>query len=288
MAKGNAKFHAWLTTDTKGAAIGAAANLAEIVKMAPIPFMDGLEFAAANLSARGIRAVATGEEATMATLHGKALAVADMARGELETMKSQMSGPDVPAAFGAMQIVQYHMAQNALDQVKPKLDGNRLSVSLDIKMGDPMFMVAIVGVLSAVAIPAFMKYIKKSKTSEARQFVKKLYDGGRKLSLEQGGQLPPSAGPTPPLGSCCAGAAEGKCMPNPALWENPTWTALQFSVDDPHYYSYEWQTDGKEFKVRAYGDLDCDGIYSTFEIYGATGPNGPEPMPPIFREMELE
>ena len=36
-----------------------------------------------------------------------------------------------------------------------------------------MIVVAIIGILAAVAIPAFMKYIRKSKTTEARQMVKK-------------------------------------------------------------------------------------------------------------------
>jgi hypothetical protein len=43
---------------------------------------------------------------------------------------------------------------------------------------------------------------------------------------------------------------------------------LQFSVDDPHYYSYAYKVDGKKFTVSAYGDLDCDGEYSTFEMSG--------------------
>ena len=42
-----------------------------------------------------------------------------------------------------------------------------------------MIVVAIIGILAAVAIPAFSKYIRKSKTSEASQFVKKVYDGAR-------------------------------------------------------------------------------------------------------------
>ena len=47
-----------------------------------------------------------------------------------------------------------------------------------------MIVVAIIGILAAVAIPAFMKYIAKSKTSEARQFVKKIYDGARTYYME--------------------------------------------------------------------------------------------------------
>ena len=48
-----------------------------------------------------------------------------------------------------------------------------------------MIVVAIIGILAAVAIPAFMKYIRKSKTTEARQFVKKIYDGARAYYLDQ-------------------------------------------------------------------------------------------------------
>ena len=45
-------------------------------------------------------------------------------------------------------------------------------------------MVAIIGVLAAVAIPAFTKYIAKSKTSEAKTFIKRIYDGARAYYME--------------------------------------------------------------------------------------------------------
>ncbi len=47
-----------------------------------------------------------------------------------------------------------------------------------------MIVVAIIGVLAAVAIPAFTKYIAKSKTSEAKTFIKRIYDGARAYYLE--------------------------------------------------------------------------------------------------------
>ena len=47
-----------------------------------------------------------------------------------------------------------------------------------------MIVVAIIGILAAVAIPAFMKYIKKSKTTEAGEHVKKIADGARAYFLE--------------------------------------------------------------------------------------------------------
>ncbi|MCB0309234.1 MAG: prepilin-type N-terminal cleavage/methylation domain-containing protein, partial [Bdellovibrionales bacterium] len=40
-----------------------------------------------------------------------------------------------------------------------------------------MMVVAIIGILAAVSIPAFLKYIKKSRTSEARLNIRKIYDG---------------------------------------------------------------------------------------------------------------
>ncbi len=47
-----------------------------------------------------------------------------------------------------------------------------------------MIVVAIIGILAAVAIPAFTKYIAKSKTSEAKTFIKRIYDGARAYYLE--------------------------------------------------------------------------------------------------------
>src|SRR3954470_16609698 len=40
-----------------------------------------------------------------------------------------------------------------------------------------MIVVAIIGILAAVAIPAFMKYIKRTKTVEATMNLRKMYDG---------------------------------------------------------------------------------------------------------------
>src|SRR2546425_4627398 len=39
-----------------------------------------------------------------------------------------------------------------------------------------MIVVAIIGILAAVAIPAFMKYIRRAKTVEATMNVRKLFD----------------------------------------------------------------------------------------------------------------
>ena len=172
-----------------------------------------------------------------------------------------------------------------------------------------MIVVAIIGILAAVAIPAFMKYIKKSKTTEARQFVKKISDGARAYYMDQNTaqgsitpipkQFPESVAQEEPNGGCCAAGGVDKCAPDATLWTDPSWVAVQFSVDDPHYYAFNYvrgipagapgASDG--FTARARGDLDCDGEFSTFEMYGVFDialSDGPTSSGALYRENELE
>ncbi len=55
-------------------------------------------------------------------------------------------------------------------------------------------------------------------------------------------------------------------------WDTPTWQALAFAIDDPHWYSYQYDSSGvgsnAMFTARAVGDLDGDGVLSTFERSG--------------------
>jgi hypothetical protein len=117
---------------------------------------------------------------------------------------------------------------------------------------------------------------KRAKATEAKQFLKKMSDAVRTFHAfpeplpSQSGpvarRFPEDAGPTPPLGTCCDDG--GKCAVKDSHWEHPTWQALDFAMVDPHYYSYELKVDGDSYTVVAYGDLDCDGTYSEFSLYG--------------------
>ncbi len=184
-----------------------------------------------------------------------------------------------------------------------------------------MIVVAIIGILAAVAIPAFMKYIKKSKTSEAREFVKKIYDGARTYYMDpnagdvtQFQPLPPqfptvdgllaTATPTNWItGNPCCAAGDltlEKCAPNQTPWAAAVWVALQFSVDDPSYYAYRYDpsaqsggaTDGtNQFTAFAQGNLDCDTEYSTFSMFGVINSqyaDGPAGTALLRRQNELE
>lgn len=143
-----------------------------------------------------------------------------------------------------------------------------------------MIVVAIIGVLAAVAIPAFMKYIKKAKTSEASQMLEKIASGARSYYLEEGGaansftpvppQFPATVAVTPAV-TCC-NVPSRRCVPTSADWDQPTWIALKFAMEDPHYFRYEFESSGTsntaKFTARAFADLDCDGTFSTFSMRG--------------------
>ena len=133
-----------------------------------------------------------------------------------------------------------------------------------------MIVVAIIGILAAVAIPAFMKYIKKSKTTEAKEHLKKMADSAKTYYMEGNGTFPNAAGPSPAQTEPCADG--GKAEPETAFWADSDWKVLDFAMDDPHYFSYEFASDNTPgaatFTATAYGDLDCDTTYSTFQLIG--------------------
>src|SRR5579871_1058453 len=96
-----------------------------------------------------------------------------------------------------------------------------------------MIVVAIIGILAAVAIPAFMKYIRRSKTVEATMNVRKLFDSSVTYYEAEhaavGGGLvartfPSSNAWTPGQGTCCTKTG-GKCDPSvyAASWAVTNW-----------------------------------------------------------------
>jgi type IV pilus assembly protein PilA len=163
-----------------------------------------------------------------------------------------------------------------------------------------MIVVAIVGILAATAMPSFLHYIAKSRSTEARMHVEKIYNAARIYWLEPHGQvgsispLPPqfpdSKAATPAIRCCVTGGGPGgRCAPDASAWQDPTWIGLSFSMDDPHYYQYEFESNGAEFTARALGDLDCDGDLSTFGMIGRVDTvNGVFGLAALNRVNELE
>lgn len=145
-----------------------------------------------------------------------------------------------------------------------------------------MIVVAIVGILSAVAIPSFIKYIRKSKTVEAHEALDKIKVGARSYWITEqwssGGTILPKQFPNgvtavPNGGPCCK-----RCVNASTQWDDNGWDTLNFAMTDPHYFQYTFSSGGAtisaRYTARAIGDLDCDTSYSTFEIRGVPDSEG--------------
>ncbi len=135
-----------------------------------------------------------------------------------------------------------------------------------------MIVVVILGILAAVAIPAFSRYIKRSKTTEVAGNIAKIYQGEvtyYSASAERGdgtarfvnaGALPSTPSP-----------GQNKFPADAQLWAgNTDWSAIGFGLDGAHYYRYTAisSTTTLGFTAQAEGDIDGDGTLSVFQRQG--------------------
>ena len=105
----------------------------------------------------------------------------------------------------------------------------------------------------------------KNRSREAENLLNVLADRVA-TSVATTGKVPPTpAGPTPQT-SCCEQG--GACKADPSAWSAQGWRELQFSVDGPYRYTYQYTPDdnGLGATVRAVGDLDCDGVPAVYEM----------------------
>lgn len=171
-----------------------------------------------------------------------------------------------------------------------------------------MIVVVILGLLAAIALPAFTRYVRKSKTSEAVHNVSKLVQGQvTSYERSQEGELAHfvRAPPTP-----VDPPTESKYPANLELWtSDPAWVELGFALDQPHYYQYSTMAfGGREvaellltdessleptplsfaFSVSATGNLDGDEEWSNFERSGGFTDSGDLQLSRLFVDAELE
>ncbi|HEX3760289.1 MAG TPA: prepilin-type N-terminal cleavage/methylation domain-containing protein [Kofleriaceae bacterium] len=136
-----------------------------------------------------------------------------------------------------------------------------------------MIVVAIIGILATVAIPAFMDYVKRSKRSEAVLQLNKIGKNAKRTYGETASYPSGSVGPTPArpgTGGCCGGtgATPNHCAASPAAWTG-AWQALDFEIDEDTLFYYSYSGASQSYTALAIGDLDCDGTEVTYTLTGA-------------------
>ena len=184
-----------------------------------------------------------------------------------------------------------------------------------------MIVVAILGILAAIAIPTVTLYIRRTKTAEARTHIAKLFDStsayfqmehvdrGEVEQLGEGAAMTnaathrcphPSGSPTggeagltPSAAVNCNEGPAGRCVPAVGggggggyydidVWEtNPMWNALHFQQEQSHFFHYNFTSSNSntgygncQFTAQAFGNLDDDTLWSTFERAGSADQNG--------------
>jgi type IV pilus assembly protein PilA len=142
-----------------------------------------------------------------------------------------------------------------------------------------MVVVAIVGVLAAIAIPAFMASVRRSKATEATQNLNALFKYATTYyAAERTGS---GLGATTVAACTVSDAARTPSAPGAqkvvgAFGAVPSFAALGFTIADYVYFGYAVDSIGSDcgraantpdlYTLYAQGDLDGDGIFSRFEL----------------------
>lgn len=152
-----------------------------------------------------------------------------------------------------------------------------------------MIVVAIVGVLAALAIYGVRKYIMNAKTAEARNSLGQMSKDAATAYNREG--MNPAilavGASTGVVNRLCTGGSATvpsgvskvkgkKYQSGPAEWNGDDqlkgWRCVKFSMSDPQYYMYDYNATGTSpsaFTTQANGDLNGDSVLSTFRIKGS-------------------
>ena len=147
-----------------------------------------------------------------------------------------------------------------------------------------MIVVVILGLLAAIAIPTFSQYMRRAKTSEARDALAELYKGSVVYFSEN--HYNSSDGK---IYSLVFPDSSSKQNPDPVpkgvkvktTWNFEPWLSLNFQEVGLTYFSYNYLStgativgQGANFTLQAKGDLDGDGQTSLFQRTGIVSSEG--------------
>jgi hypothetical protein len=154
---------------------------------------------------------------------------------------------------------------------------------------------AILGSLAAVAVPAFFRDLRASKLVEPATGVTRIAEAANAYAVAH--TVPQAYPPRAPLTPAAPPRGTREADPEGA-WDHPTWVALGGFRPAPdgvaHAFAFGFDSTlsaaRSSFVAHAHGDLDGDGVTSTFEVRGhdAQGETGPQIEPGMVVEAEVE
>ncbi|MEZ4368632.1 MAG: prepilin-type N-terminal cleavage/methylation domain-containing protein [Kofleriaceae bacterium] len=134
-----------------------------------------------------------------------------------------------------------------------------------------MIVVAIIGILAAVAIPAFMEYMNKGKGSEGQIQLNRFGKAAKVYYTDVGGYATQAASYYPVNSPC---SLPNKVNPK-GSWTTglvPIFDTYDFTVDDAFRFSYGVITSASTtFSAFATADLNCDITSGAIGAPTATG-----------------
>lgn len=145
--------------------------------------------------------------------------------------------------------------------------------------------VSVVACVLAAVVPACVRAIRMSRTAEATENLELIARGWVAHANDPAITLPTPLTPAlVPRGSAASDP--------PGTWDHPTWRALGFAIpeSEPHWYAYriEARDGGREVVAVAYGDLDGDGVTSTYSRTIRREPAGWVASPVLLVTADLE
>jgi type IV pilus assembly protein PilA len=183
-----------------------------------------------------------------------------------------------------------------------------------------MIVVAIIGVLAALAIYGVRRYLASAKTSEAKNTIGAIarassaaYERENAASEE----IAEGSNSTSASHSLCGTATTVPAtVPKGTKYQPKTtngqdydsgnmttgWKCLKFSMTQPHYYQYQYSKDTKAtnsnnpakcdvapcYETMATGDLDGDGVQSQFSQTGKVNNGELKKATQVFIQDEYE
>lgn len=303
-----------IAAETEGAAVVVGVEISGLddALRSEIPPTMKLDRGLMTFGNQGLKVMLVGEKDSLDQI----ASLVNLGLGELvseaERAKKRATDPFSRdgVAVGAASIVATHYARRSKEMLKPVVEDGRLTMSMPFAAGDPAVLAAITGMGAAIAIPAFTRYTRRSKTSEARVGLAKMFDAASSYFNEEhiprtevavlsgtiggpaphrcpdNGALSGESGITPPLSVDCSKGPGGRCVPSVggagpgyydmSLWnDNKVWNGLNFQQEQAHYFHYNfiYKNDDTGFgscQFTAQAFADLDGD-GVFSTYERSG-----------------